>query len=204
MTLSFLLDHPIAHSASFYFMLSCAALGTTLFALRIVAMMMFGLGDIESHDIEHIDQHGVDHHDMTAAKILTLHSIAGFLMMFGWISLLHSATPEAHLITSYAVGSIAGFMMIAITLMLMRLAILLEGKGAQFRIEESIGKLAEVYQEIPATDFGKIHVTMHGTTRELLARSAQQQTIPSFTNVIITKVINNEAVEVIIQSEERA
>lgn len=204
MILSFLAHHPLAHTTGFYLLVGCAALGSTLFALRLIAMTCMGLGDLESHDIDHIDHHGIDHQDTVPLKMVTVHSLAGFMMMFGWVSLYASALPHTTLTQSIAYGCICGIIMLAATVWVMRLGLLLESKGTQFTAHAALGLTATVYQEIPAHEFGKILVTVDSITRELLACSADEQPIPSFTPVVITKVLTNEAVEVIIQTEERA
>jgi hypothetical protein len=171
-----------------------AVLGTTFFLLR-VSMALFGATFLEDHaDFDHSHDHG--HHNFSLFKFLTFHSLAGFLMMFGWSGL--AGLTQFGLASQLAllVGLVCGMLMLLITGFIMHAAKILEGPGVVFSIQQTIGLVGTVYQSIPAKGLGKVHVVVNNMTRELLAQSAQHVALESFTLIKVVKVIDHETVEV--------
>lgn len=174
----------------------CAVAGTTLFALRMLAAMFGGLFHIDDTEHGTADFYDDAHHDIPSFKIFTLHSLAGFLMIFGWTGLGCATQYEFSPLTALAYASLAGTCMLLITAWLMRQVMRLEGPGTVFSIDKAVGLTATVYQEIPAQGLGKIQITIDNVTRELQARSDDGITIPSFTAIKVVRVIDRETVEV--------
>ena len=108
-----------------------AIFGTTFFLLRVVSMIIgFGaehadVGDV-GHDVGHDVPHGsealgTDHHSHdlaatdTAFKLVSINSITGFFMVFGWAGLAAFKDHELSEAMSLLVASIAGVLMMYLT-----------------------------------------------------------------------------------------
>lgn len=171
-----------------------AILGTTFFVLRM-AMSIFSNGLFEdSADLDDLHGHG-EHHSYSLFKFLTMHSLSGFLMLFGWSGL--ASVAQFNLPAGYAflVALACGLAMLILTGLIMRGAMLFEGRGSVFSTKQTIGLTGIVYQRIPKNGQGKIHVIVDNNTREILAQS-QNKTIESFTIIKIVKALDHEIVEV--------
>jgi len=168
-----------------------ATLGTTLFLLRLGMSVLSGALFEDDNSLDHQPQH----HGYAIFKFLTVHSLSGFLMIFGWSGL--ACIVQFKIYTEYAflIALLCGSVMFIITALIMRSTMLLESPGDVFSTNKTIGLVGTVYQRIPANGFGKIHVVVNNITRELIAQS-QAQTIESFKLIKIIKAIDYETVEV--------
>ena len=169
-----------------------ATLGTTLFLLRLA--MSFFTGSLFEDDTN-LD-HQPDHHGHAIFKFLTVHSLSGFLMTFGWAGLACAIQFKICTQSAFLIALLCGVIMFIITALIMRSTTLLESPGDVFSTKKTIGLIGTVYQRIPANGFCKIHVVVNNITRELIAQS-QGQTIESFKLTKIIKAIDYETVEVI-------
>jgi hypothetical protein len=163
----------------------CALAGSGLFILQFL-FSIFGVGD--------------DHHDAFDAvhfKWLTKQTLTGFLMFFGWVGLTCKREFELSAIASacWAVGG--GLAAIFATALIFKMARKLHSPGTVFKIEETMGKEAVVYQRIPSQGAGKISISLHHHTYELDAISMTQEEIASFTPVQIVKNMDDRTVVVI-------
>lgn len=163
--------------------------GSVLFALRVLVMVL-GLSNDDHQSASDGDQDG-------HFQLFTIHSLTGFSMMFGWVGLGCLKQTELGPIWSCLAALGAGIIMLFITRSMFRMAGKLTSKGSDFHIEETVGLDAMVYQRIPATGSGKVHVTVNDTLRELLAVSEKNEVIDSFQTVHIKRIINDQTVEVI-------
>ena len=168
--------------------------GITLFFLRMMISFWHGLLDVEHGDMH--GAHGGDahHHDMPSFKFFTLHSVSGFLMIFGVTGLACVHQYNMSYIYAFLIALLAGLAIMLVTALIFWSALFLEGSGQLFDINKTQGLQAQVYQRIPENGIGKIHIIVHGVTRELLAQSANKESIESFTDVTVVTVINHETV----------
>jgi len=173
-----------------------AGLGTSIFIVRMLLSFVGGLSDGDDFDME-FDGDGELHHHTASFKLLTLHSLSGFFMLFGWAGLagMHQLawSPEQSLL----LASAAGVCMLLATALIMCGAMLLEGSATLFVPQMALGHVATVYQRIPEKGQGKIQVVIDNIRRELLAQSQEGRSYESFTYVKIVKIIDQETVEVI-------
>lgn len=153
----------------------CALAGTGMF---IIQFFLYFIGlDLDDSDS------GSAHN----FKWISKQALTGFLMMFGWVGLackkeLHYTSPASTLI---AIAS--GLFAMLITGLIFKTARKLHSPGAQFSLEDAIGKKAFVYQQIPKEGSGKISISLYGMTYEIEALSLNGEEIPSFTQVEIIK-----------------
>ena len=126
----------------------CAILGTLLFILRAFLMIFAGV----HHDFDGDVYHDVDTPEGTEAsfKALSLNSITGFFMMFGWVGLACYKQFGLSSGISTLVGFVAGALCVVLIAKVFQGASKLESPGAVFDVEKLIGEVVEVYQQIPA------------------------------------------------------
>ncbi|VAX35750.1 hypothetical protein MNBD_UNCLBAC01-208 [hydrothermal vent metagenome] len=169
----------------------CAMAGTLFFALRILMMLIGGdFGD-------DIDSDGYSEASDAAFEVFSINSITAFVMMFGWAGLTCHLQYALGQLQSVLIAFLVGVLAMLITAYLFQLASKLVDKGAVFKIQDTVGMNAEVYQKILANGRGKINVTpAGGQLRELDAMSADKEEIASFQTVKIVEVIDNNTVSV--------
>lgn len=121
-----------------------AIVGTTLFLLRLI-MSFFGGGFFEHDaDLDDLQDYG-DHHGDTLFKFFTMHSLSGFLMMFGWAGLACTLQFGMSLIYVFAIALGCGLAMLLITALIMRTAMVFQDPGAVFSSKKTIGLVGTVY-----------------------------------------------------------
>ncbi len=148
----------------------CALAGTGLFIVQSILLFM-GLGE---------DEHCEEF------KWFSKQAVIGFLMMFGWVALTCRLQFEMGRWPAAAWGCGGGVLAMLCTGLLFKWTKQLRSPGQVFKIEETIGKQATVYQRIPKEGKGKISIALNHLTHELDAISLEGE-LPSFTQV---KVIN--------------
>lgn len=193
---SFLSNFLQDSSATIFWM--SAVVGTTFFLLRMLMAIFGGAFDVEDADGGDFELSNDTHHHMLPSfKLFTLHSMSGFLMMFGWAGLACSVQLGLPSAQSFAWAFALGFAVMVLTALIFKGFLRLQGSGTVFTIEKTIGLIGTVYQTIPERGQGKIQVVVNGMTRELLAQSRDHDCIDSFTTVKIVRVVDHEIVEVV-------
>ena len=153
---------------------------TLLFFLQMIAAL---LGFNDGDDIDT----GSDFSE--ASIFFTLRNAVVFFLGFSWGGL---ALIEEGLSVFW--GTFIGIMMVAINLLLLRGLATLSESG-NLKLENAIGKVAEVSIPIPAklTSCGKINIIFQSRLEEMEALT-EGESIPRGTKVKITKMINNQFV----------
>lgn len=175
---------------------SSAIVGTTLFALRVLTTLFGGALDIDDADVDSVEIDDVHHHTVPSFKLFSLHSIAGFFMMFGWSGLACLHQFHFSYTVSYLIACAVGASVMIITGLLFKGALMFQAPGSVFNIQKTVGLVGTVYQQIPEHGQGKIHLVFNGGTRELLAQSQDNNVIESFEIVKVVRVVDHEIVEV--------
>lgn len=165
----------------------CAWGGALIYFLRIL-IGFTGVADSESSDV--LDHHESDH----AFQFLSLSTLFGFLMMFGFGGL--AAHKQFHLseILSLLIALGSGVLFVLLTRFIFKNAQKLTSSGTIFNIEKTIGLQGRVYQKITPNKRGVIHIILDEHHRELDALPANNQEIESFQVVQILKIIDNKTV----------
>lgn len=135
--------------------------------------------------------------DFEAAERLSKHALTGFLMLFGWTGL--GCTEELHFsaLVSTMIAFGLGILSIIVIGYIFKWAKILKNPGNVFQIEELIGRQATVYHRIAVKNPGKITLSLNEITYEVDAISNNEEEIPSFTEVLIIKKIDQNTVLVI-------
>lgn len=173
----------------------CATVGTTLFVLKSLLMIVGGLDGHVDTDAGDVGHEGADGSDV-AFKLLSINSITGFFMMFGWVGLAAYKQMSMNGLISLLLGAFAGLVMMLLTARLFQSARLFTSSGSRFVITNAIGQIGSVYEEIQAGGSGKIQITVDHVTREIDAVSADGSAIASFKTIEVIEVVNPTTVSV--------
>jgi len=155
----------------------------------IIQLLLCFVGDFDSEAVN-----GDAEMDSDKVKWASKQAITGFLMMFGWSALTcqkqFNLSTTMTLIIAVAVGMVTVFVIGFI----FKMARKLHSSGNVFRLEDTIGKEATVYQRIPKDGIGKISLSLHDMTREIDAMSHNGDEIASFVCVRIVKKSSDDVV----------
>ena len=174
----------------------CSAVaGTLFFILKALMMILGGVDDVQDMDAGDLAHEGTDASDV-AFKLLSINSLTGFFMMFGWAGLAGLKEFQIGEFASFAVAFAIGLLSMYITASLFRGARLLVSPGSQFSIDKTVGLRATVYQMIPGNGTGQIQVAVEGVTREIDAVSEQKEDIRSQQSVEVVRVVDDRTVSV--------
>lgn len=122
-------------------------------------------------------------------QLFSLRNLINFLLGFGWTGVsLYNLIPNK--IVLGVVALFVGIVFIAIFFFIMR-ALMKLSEDNSFKIEDTIGKTADVYLTIPAAKSGKgkIFISVKGSTHELSAITADMTEIK---NGALVKVVGIE------------
>ena len=179
-----------AFQMTFWF---CALCGTGFFLINTVLSMVSGVDtdlDIGSH---HTTHEGIGSPD-AAFQLISLTSLTGFVMMFGWIGL--TSYEQFHLdpLLTFLCALSAGFITMFLTAKIFQSAKRLASNGSVFDISQALGKVAVVYARIPVDGKGQIQIAISSLTHELDALSSDNVVIESNTHVEVLRILDNTTV----------
>src|SRR5579862_1233725 len=143
---------------------TCALVGSGIFFIQFL-INIFGIADHDSLDASDAlsdDQYdsGNNAADGRKFKWLSIQTITGFLMMFGWTALTCQKQFKLSNIITIEISVSAGTFAAIILRSILKLAKKLNSSGSIYRIEDAIGKEAYVYQRIPKGGVGKISISL--------------------------------------------
>lgn len=164
----------------------CALAGSGLLLIQFI-LKLFGITD----DIEG------DGDGNQSFKYLSIQTIGGFFMMFGWTALAFKMEFNFQTTTSILVSLMAGLCGVFLLNLIYKTAKKLHSPGNICNLDEVIGKEALVYQQIVKDGVGKVSITFQHITCEVNAISGSEEDLPSFTRVQIIKKQNDNTVVVI-------
>lgn len=172
-----------------------AIFASVVFVIQ-TAMSFLGVADIDSGDADvdfSTDTDSLD--DAGSMHLLSIRNIFYFLLGFGWTGVSLWNTIENRILL-VAAAVLVGCSFVALFLWLFRQMMKLQSNGA-FDINDSVGKVCDVYLRIPAEaqGLGKVQISLGGSVQELDARSAGAQ-IPSGAKVRVLRVIDKKVLEV--------
>ena len=178
--------------------------GIAIFASIVVLIQTIlsfaGTGDVDTGDADvdfdadtDASADSMDH--AGTMHLLSIRNVFYFLLGFGWtgISLWNTIADR---IVLGIVAALVGCLFVAIFLFLFRQMMKLQSNGA-FNIEDSVGRVCDVYLRIPANNqgLGKVQISFNGSVQELDARTAGDQ-ILSGAKVRVLRVIDKKVLEV--------
>jgi membrane protein implicated in regulation of membrane protease activity len=173
------------------FYLACTVLGGTAFVLRSV-MLFVGLGDSDAGDVDTGDADVSSVEDGSPVgdfKLLSLHSLTAFVLMFGLSGflLLRSGCSIA---LAGTVSVLAGFGTMFVIARLFWASRKLQSDGT-IRPQDAVGATGTVYLGIKPGAVGQVEVDVKGTRKVMDARSSKGGELKTGTPV---KVVGTDGV----------
>lgn len=178
--------------------------GIAIFASIVVLIQMVmsfaGTGDVDTGDADvdfdaDTDASADSMDDAGTMHLLSIRNVFYFLLGFGWAGISLWKTIPDRVVLGIA-AALVGCLFVALFLFLFRQMMKLQSNGA-FDINDSVGKVCDVYLRIPANNqgMGKVQISFNGSVQELDARTAGEQ-IASGAKVRVVRVIDSKVLEV--------
>lgn len=173
-----------------------AVIGGVLFLFRTIMALVgadadadvdFG-GDI---DISDVDGGIIDDSDLSSGgsfRLLSMHGITGFLLMFGLIGLSLVRIKLPVFITVLG-GLFAGGITLVIVALIYYFMTKLQSDGTM-KVQTSIGKIGTVYLTIPADGSGQVNIVVQGGLKQFDAISAKKVAIPTGDKIKVINILN--------------
>ena len=175
-----------------YFMM--AVVGSTLFAIRILMMLAFGIDDVD-YDIDGGADGDFDVHD-SGFSILSLMSIMSFMMSAGWMGLACRREWGLDGFLSALGASGFGFAMMLMASYGMYSLRKLQHAGS-YDVTNTIGNIGKCYLKIPAKGegAGQVQINVDGRKSTVPAVSNGEM-IESFASVKVIEVRDDKVLVV--------
>ena len=153
----------------------CALISTVIMVIQFI-LSLCGMGDVDM-DVDMSAGDGLD--AATGMDLFSIKNVVIFFVGFGWAGIsFREIIPQDGLLILAALA--CGCFFVASFMLIFKQMMKFEGNGA-VRMEESVGKKAEVYLRIPAkrNGKGKVQVSLNGVAREYDAVTNDDEMIPS-------------------------
>jgi hypothetical protein len=157
-----------------------------IFWAQTILSFAAGDGDASTGDADM----AVDHDGGIDYGFFTIKNFIAFFTIFGWTGIALSKGNTSKPIT-ILVALLAGIAIVSVMVLVMRSMSKLKQSGT-FQIQQALHKTAETYLFIPASrnGFGKVHIRVQGSLRELNAITDDLADIPTGKLVKVTGVID--------------
>ena len=166
------------------FFLICAVVGGIFVIIRFIVQFI-GV----DHDVDtDFDGHHAD--SDLGFKILSLHSLTSFLMMFGLVGLAFYRNTKFGIFFSILCAIAAGIAIVWFIGKLFLLAKKLQSSGT-ITIDDTIGAQGKVYLTIPGDGVGRVMITVNKSLREFDASSNDDKEISTGTPIRVVWVDGN-------------
>ncbi|PZR26026.1 MAG: hypothetical protein DI535_15850 [Citrobacter freundii] len=159
---------------------------TLLFLIQTIVSFAAGDGDIATGDADM----AIDHDGGIDYGFFTIKNFIAFFTIFGWTGIALSKGDVSKPLT-IVIALLAGLAVVSVMVFIMRSMNKLRQSGT-FQIGQSLNKTAETYLIIPAArnGFGKVHIRVQGSLRELKAITDDTGDIPTGRLVKVTGIID--------------
>jgi hypothetical protein len=174
------------------FFLLCAGVGGFFVLLKLV-MQLFG-GETHT-DINHdfsIEAHHAD--SDVGFKLLSLHGLASFLMMFGLVGLALYRQSHVGMLISLVGAVLAGLGTVWVIGRLFQLAGSMQSDGTLSPTGGLLASTGTVYLTIPKGGTGRVTINVRNRLREFDAVSINGEELPTGTAVQVIDVSGNAVV----------
>jgi membrane protein implicated in regulation of membrane protease activity len=126
-------------------------------------------------------------------KIISIHGLAAFFMMFGLVGFAMNRESHAPLLVSIIAGVIAGAASVWIITKLFQMANKLQSVG-NLDIAKAVGCRGTVYMQIPKGASGRVMLSVSGRQREMDAIHVGGEEIATGTAIVVVRIEENIAV----------
>ena len=171
-----------------------ALVGSGVFVLRAVLLTLGGdhSGDVDAPDVDLGDAG----HGHAFIGLISVDSLAAFAMTFGWAGLAclngFKLSPEL----SSLIAILVGLVCLVLVGVLLKSLLKLQSSGADYSLEQTVGKQGVVYLRIPAEGSGQVQISVGGALKEVDAISEDHVQIQSQAVVEVVRVVNPELLAV--------
>ncbi|MCB9263115.1 MAG: hypothetical protein H6607_12135 [Flavobacteriales bacterium] len=166
----------------------------SLFFLFQMVLTFFGGGDLEDSHLD-VDSEVDGDHGM-GFQFFTLKNLIAFFTIFGWVGIacLGNGLGDG---LSVLVSVVAGLLMMTIMAAIFYYTSKLAEDGS-LDLKNALGAQGEVYLTIPKSKggFGKIHIKIQGSLRELEAMTNDEEDAATGSLVKVVEVSNNNILTV--------
>ncbi len=173
------------------FFLLCAIVGGIFVFIRLV-LQLVGIGNHVDGDFT-VDGHNLHSHHADSDvgfKILSLHGLTSFLLMFGLVGLALYRQSKMGTFLSMTGAVAAGLFSIWVIGKLFSLVLKLQSSGT-ITIDSAVGAEGKVYLTIPEYGIGRVLVNVHKSLREYDASSVDKKELKSNTPIRVVWVDGN-------------
>jgi len=180
------------------FFLICAVVGGFFVAVKMILQFVGGDAETDFDTDMEIDAGGGHTDSDVGFKVLSLHSLSAFLMMFGLVGLALYRQNHAGFAIALVGGSVAGLAAVWVIGKLFQLAGRLQSSGT-LQTSQALGSTGTVYLTIPEQGTGRISISFQNRLREFDAVSADGRKIPTGTAIKVVQVNANVLVVEVLQ-----
>jgi len=173
------------------FFLICALFGG-LFVIFKFIMQFIGMDHSVDTDF-HVGGHDIDVHHADSDvgfKMISLHGITSFLMMFGLVGLALYRESRVGIFISLCGAAVAGLVSVWIIGKLFLFTTRLKSSGT-ISIDSTVGSQGKVYLTIPENGAGRVLVKVRNSLREYDATSNDHKAISTGTPIRVVWVDGN-------------
>jgi uncharacterized membrane protein YeaQ/YmgE (transglycosylase-associated protein family) len=175
------------------FFLICAVIGSLGVLLRLVTQVLGFAGGSLDGDID-MDHGGADaHHDGDGFKIISIHGLAAFFMMFGWVGFAAHRESQTSVFVSIILGVIAGALAVWLIAKLFGMANKLQSVG-NLDVNKAVGCPGTVYMKVPKGGTDRVVINIAGRQREMDAVHVNGEELATGVPVVVARVEENIAV----------
>lgn len=176
--------------------LLCAVLGGFFVVVKLVLQFAGGGVDTDG-DISGDIGTGVDHADSDLGfRLLSLHGLSAFFMMFGLVGLALYRQSRVGAILALVGAVVAGILAVWVIGKIFRGAIHLQSNGT-LKTAEAVGCTGTVYLTIPEGGVGRVSLNFHNRLREFDAKEQSGAKVPTGVPV---RVVNVQASVLVVET----
>jgi len=175
------------------FFAACAIVGSLGVLLRLLTQILgFAGGELDGGDAD-ADVGDGSHHHGDGFKIISIHGLAAFFLMFGLAGFAAHRENNAPISVALIVGAAAGVASVWIISKLFMMAQKLQSVG-NLDVSKAAGCMGTVYLKIPKGGSGRVVVNVRGRQREMDAVQLNGDEIDSGVPIVVVKIEGATAV----------
>ena len=172
------------------FFLICAIVGSFFVVVKMIMQFMGGDAETDFDTDMDIDAGGGHTDSDVGFKILSLHSMSAFLMMFGLVGLALYRQNQAGFVIALIGGCVAGLAAVWVIGKLFQMAGRLQSSGT-LPTARALGSTGTVYLTIPEQGTGRVNISFENRLREFDAVAQDGKAIPTGTAIRVVQVNAN-------------
>lgn len=174
-----------------------ALVGTSLFVIRILMLLMGHHGGLHTGDVPSGDVSADGHPDSGEAfKALSVQSIMGFMMGFGWAGLGALKGSGLNPLLSVLIGCIGGVVVVWLLGIMLKAMNDLQSSG-NIDIRSAVGQEGDVYLTVPSRGQGRGQVRVTLEARQRIWNAVTEgEALPTSTRVRVTRVNDDNTLTV--------